>query len=135
MKKLLLVTTLFITMFLISCTETQTTVLSAPEPQYKEYVGIVHQYALNPPTSSKVSNDFPIEPRWLRLYAGDYMIVMDSTFKDNKTVIFFGTGGLTEMSHVNYVDHSHIEIIVRDISGNLSDSIIDNCTLILRVYN
>jgi hypothetical protein len=107
------------------------------EPNYKVYIALLTQEGINAPTASVLENTLSGLPTLLRDNAGDYRIVLNGEFTENKTFIvynsIYNTGG-SYISAIVRSDSDNILIQTRDSLGGIDDVLYET-SIEIKVYN
>lgn len=106
--------------------------------EYKEYVALVSQLGTDPPIVTVVRNTLGDMPVWSRTSPGFYDFALDGAFPVQKTVWQATNGSafaVIALTHYAGVQAPNgIQMRVYNSGGTLSDNILLNATIIIRVY-
>jgi hypothetical protein len=102
---------------------------------YKVYTALLSQSGTNAPVATVLENTLGGTVVWSRNNNGVYLGTLNSAFTSSKTALI-ATGGLDGLfigGASNTVNN--FAISVRDITGALSDNLLSNASIEIRVYN
>ena len=105
---------------------------------YKTYMAIVQQTGTNAPTSVIYENNLSGVITWSRTSTGIYVGTLSNAFTNKKTIIHTSNGNSATTQPLVYYCYRTTDstIELRSVrNGSLSDDVINNITLEVRVYN
>ena len=103
---------------------------------YKSYVALLNQESTNAPVATVLENNLGGTVVWSRTNTGEYKATLTGAFGNAKTAVFMSvtSGGAGDtVQHVSTTDDV-IGIASFD-SGGLSDDLLANTSIEIRVYN
>jgi hypothetical protein len=98
---------------------------------YKEYVALLTQTVTNAPVATVLDNTLGGTVVWSRNTFGNYSGILTGAFTVNKTVGYVQTNTASRPLSFN----SNASANTIEISTNGADDILNNATIVVRVYN
>jgi hypothetical protein len=102
--------------------------------EYKEYVAIISQAGTSAPSVTVIKNTLGGTIVWTRSLTGVYLGTLAGAFTTNKTIGLITGWGLTGNAGTNLPTTDVFYIITGNYAGSYADGVLNNHTLLIRVY-
>lgn len=105
------------------------------EDKYKVYTALLSQSGTDAPTAKILENTLGAVPTFQYFSEGTYQLVCPDKITEFKTALFGMIDGGSKISLMKTASNdSNVAILTHDPLGVLSDSLLDNSTIEIRVY-
>lgn len=113
--------------------QNQTTIIEELTPKYKVYTALLTQTGTNAPVATVLENTLGGNVTWSYIDIGDYLAQTSGLFAGN-------VGGFIQDTNVNFsrlqkISNNNVNLSTFDANSVISDGLLTNCLIEIRVYN